>query len=317
MKLRASVRGVGHALPVRVMTNGELETLVETSDAWIRQRTGIAERRICGEGETTSSLCNAAAFEALADAGIAAADVDLILVATVTPDYPSPATACLVQRAIGAPRAACFDISAACAGFIYALDVASSMIEAGRFKTALVLGADTLSRYLDWGDRNTCVLFGDAAAGVVLQADESGRGVLHTVLFSDGMGADLIRVEPESQAAASRIEMVGAEVYRFAVGAMGEACDRVLKEIGLESSDIDLFVPHQANLRIIESAAKRLKLDPEKVFLNVDRYGNTSGGSIPLALYEAVKSGRLVPGMRVMTVGFGAGLVWGANVIRW
>lgn len=300
------------------MPNSELETLVDTSDAWIRQRTGIAERRISSEGETTSSLCCTAALEALENAGIAGSEIELIVCATVTPDHPSPATACLVQRAIGAPpRTACFDISAACAGFIYALDVAASMIETGRFKTAVVLGADTLSRYVDWKDRNTCVLFGDAAAGVVLQADESGRGVLHTVLFSDGTGADLIRVEPESQAAGTRIEMVGAEVYRFAVGAMGEACDRVLKEAGLESSDIDLFVPHQANLRIIESAAKRLKLDPEKVFLNVDRYGNTSGGSIPLALYEAVETGRLLPGMRVMTVGFGAGLVWGANVIRW
>ncbi|CAN5443852.1 ketoacyl-ACP synthase III [soil metagenome] len=316
-RLRAAVRGVGHALPPRIVTNAELELSIDTSDAWIQQRTGIRERRVCGEGETTSTLCSEAAREALEDAGIAAGEIDMILCATVTPDHPSPATASLVQRAIGASRAYCFDIGAACAGFIYALDIAASMIESGRAKTALVLGADTLSRYVDWTDRNTCVLFGDAAAGLILQADSTGPGLLHSSLFSDGTGADLIRVEPESRQVGSRIEMAGADVYRFAVGAMGEACCQVLDDVGLLATDIDLFVPHQANLRIIESATKRLGLNPERVFLNVGSYGNTSGGSVPLALYEAVKEGRLRPGMRVMTVGFGAGLVWGANVIRW
>lgn len=311
------MRGVGHSLPARTLTNRELEARIDTSDAWIQQRTGIRERRVCEEGETTSSLCAEAAREMLRDAEMEADEIDLILCATVTPDHPSPATACVVQKAIGAKNAFSFDIGAACAGFVYALDIAASMIESGRVRTALVLGADTLSRYVDWSDRNTCVLFGDAAGGVILQGDRTGRGLVHSALFSDGAGVDLIRVEPETRERDSRIEMAGADVYRFAVGAMGDACCRVLEDAAMESSDIDLFVPHQANLRIIESAAKRLHLDPEKVFLNVGSYGNTSGGSVPLALYEAVKEGRLRPGMRVMTVGFGAGLVWGANVIVW
>jgi 3-oxoacyl-[acyl-carrier-protein] synthase-3 len=322
------VRGIGHGIPARIMTNAELEKLVETSDEWIVQRTGIRERRICAEGEAASHLSIAAAEEALARAGIAAEEVDLVIVGTVSGDMLFPSTACLVQDAIGANRAGAFDVGAACAGFIYALATGAAMLENGMARTALVVGVDVLSKVVDWTDRSTCVLFGDAAGAVVIRAEEGGdRGVLKTVLLSDGSGACHIKLEvggslhPPREAASAQFRdtlfMAGAETYRFAVNAMGDACCRVLEEAGLTPDQVDLFVPHQANLRIIDSAASRLQLPPEKVFVNVDRYGNTSAGSIPLALYEAETSGRLRPGMLVLTVGFGAGLVWGANLIRW
>jgi 3-oxoacyl-[acyl-carrier-protein] synthase-3 len=246
----------------------------------------------------------------------------------VTGDMPFPATSCLIQDRIGARRAGAFDIGAACAGFIYSLATTSAMLESGAIKTALVVGVDTLTKFVDWTDRSTCVLFGDGAGAVVLRAEENtNRGVIKTVLLADGSGARHITLEsggslypycsPQAEGRRNSIYMAGAEVYRFAVTAMGEACCRVLDEAGLSPDDIDLFVPHQANLRIIDSAAKRLNLPEEKVFVNVQKYGNTSGGSIPIALSEAVQEGRLKPGMMVLTVGFGAGLVWGANVIRW
>lgn len=302
--------------------------MVETDDEWITQRTGIKERRIAGDDEPTSVLAARASKKALVASGIAAEELDLVVCGTVTGDMMFPATSCLVQCAIGASRAGAFDVGAACAGFIYSLSTAAAMIQTGQANTALVVGADTLTKFVDWTDRSTCVLFGDGAAAVVLKAEENtDRGVLKTVLLADGNGACHIDIEvggsryPHHSAAAELqrkyIYMAGAEVYRFAVNAMGDACCRVLEEAGLTPEDVDLFVPHQANLRIIESAAKRLKLPPEKVFINVQKYGNTSGGSIPLGLSEAVQEGRLKPGMLVMTVGFGAGLVWGANLIRW
>lgn len=310
---RAVVRGVGAGLPARAVTNDELAQRVDTSDEWIRRRTGIGERRVCGPGETTASLSLLAATEALSDAGITGGEVDLVVCATVTPDLPSPSTASLVQRGIGADQAAAFDLGAACAGFIYATSIVAAMIETGRARRAVVVGVDTLTRAVDWNDRATCVLFGDGAGAIVLAAsEEPHRGVEATALFGDGRGADLIRVEPTGG-----IAMAGAEVFRFAVGAMVDACCQVLAQAGLEAADIDLFVPHQANLRIIEAAVERLRLDMAKVFVNVERFGNTSGGSVPIALHEAVRTGRLRPGMRIMTVGFGAGLVWGANIIVW
>lgn len=322
------VHGIGHAVPDRVLTNADLEKLVDTNDEWITQRTGIKERRIAADNETTSVLGAAAAKQALANSGTDPIDLDLIVCGTVTGDMLFPATSCLIQCAIGAERAGAFDVGAACAGFIYSLATASAMIQSGQANTALVIGADTLTKFVDWTDRATCVLFGDGAAAVVLKAEENTeRGVIRTALLADGRGACHIDVEvggsrfpAGSEAAALQrkyIYMAGAEVYRFAVVAMGDACCKVLAEAGMSIEDVDLFVPHQANLRIIESAAKRLKLPPEKVFVNVDRFGNTSGGSIPLGLSEAVQQGRLKPGMVVMTVGFGAGLVWGANLIRW
>lgn len=325
---RAVVESIGHAVPDKVLTNADLEKMVDTSDEWIVQRTGIKERRICGPEETAATLGTAAALEALERGQIAADDVDLVVCGTVTGDYHFPSASCLIQDAIGARNAGAMDVGAACAGFIYALDVAGAMIEAGRIKTAVVVGVDVLSKYVDWTDRSTCVLFGDGAGAVVLKAsDDPDRGLLQTVLLSDGSGARHIVCElggsrypvdaPWSTGKQCRIEMNGAEVYRFAVTAMGDACCRVLESAGMETANIDLFVPHQANLRIIQSAQKRLGLPDDKVFVNVQKFGNTSGGSIPLGLYEAEKEGRLKRGDVVMTVGFGAGLVWGANLIKW
>ena len=315
-------------MPEGRLTNADLEKMVETNDQWIIQRTGIKERRISKPEETTSVLATAAAKEALERSRISAAELDLIVCGTVTGDMLFPATSCLVQANIGARKAGAFDVGAACAGFIYSLSVASAMVETGQAETALVIGADTLTKFVDWTDRSTCVLFGDGAGAVVVRAEENtDRGVIKTVLLANGEGACHIDIEvggsrfpSGSNMAAthrSNIFMAGAEVYRFAVTAMGDACCRALDEAHMTIEDVDLFVPHQANLRIIESAAKRLSLPPEKVFINVEKYGNTSGGSIPLGLYEAVEQGRLKPGMVVMTVGFGAGLVWGANLIRW
>jgi 3-oxoacyl-[acyl-carrier-protein] synthase-3 len=325
---RAVVAGIGHAVPPKIVTNDDLSKLVDTNDAWIVQRTGIKERRVCAADETSSTLSIEAANEALQDAGWDPDSLDLVIVGTVTGDNIFPATSCMVQDAIGARNAGAFDLGAACAGFIYGTAVAASMIESGQCKRILVVGVDVLSKYVDWTDRSTCVLFGDGAGAVVLEGREgTDRGVLETVLLSDGSGARHIILEAggsrypitgeEWKSKNRHLYMAGAEVYRFAVNNMGDACLRALAEIGMTSDQIDLFVPHQANLRIIDSAADKLGLPPEKVFKNVEKYGNTSGGSIPLALYEAVKDGRLREGMVVMTVGFGAGLVWGANIIRW
>lgn len=328
MNPRAVIQGIGHSLPSKVLTNQDLEKLVDTTDEWITQRTGIKERRICGPDEAASDLTIAAAKEALADANMDPLDLDLIIVATVTGDYPFPSTSCMVQDALGAKHAGSFDLGAACAGFIYATSTANAMIASGQCKNIMVLGVDVLTKFVDFTDRSTCILFGDAAAGIVLSAEnDTDRGVIKTVLLSDGSGGrHIIRqaggsrnpsVTAGPDAVSNSIFMNGAETYRFAVGALGDACCKVLDEAGLTPSDIDLFVPHQANIRIIESAANRLGLPEEKVFINIHKYGNTSAGSIPLGLYEASKQGRLKKGDVVMTVGFGAGLVWGANLIRW
>jgi 3-oxoacyl-[acyl-carrier-protein] synthase-3 len=328
MSTRAVIQSIGHAVPSRVVTNDDLAKIVETNDEWITQRTGIRERRLCAEDEGTGTLAVKASREALERAGVRGEDVDLIVCGTVSGDYIWPATACVVQDAIGAKNAGAYDVSAACAGFIYAMDAAAAAIESGRAKTALVIGVDCLSKQVDWTDRTTCILFGDAGGAVVLKAEENtDRGLIQTVLLADGSGGKHIMIEVGgskypygrewSEGKSSCITMAGAEVYRFAVTAMGDACCRVLEKAGISADDIDLFVPHQANMRIIDAAAKRLELPPDKVFVNVQKYGNTSGGSIPLGLYEAEQEGRLKPGMLVLTVGFGAGLVWGANLIRW
>lgn len=325
---RAVIHSIAHAVPDKILSNHDLELMVDTSDDWITQRTGIKERRICSENETTFTLSAQAGKKALAQNNFDPKDLDMILVGSVTGDYMFPSVSCQVQNAIGAVNAGAMDIGAACAGFIYSICVASSMIETGQIRNALVIGADALTKFVDWTDRSTCILFGDGAAAVLLEAEEnSNRGVLKTVLMSDGGGAKHIDVQvggnrypagsPQAEGKRTKIFMAGAEVYRFAVLAMGDACCRVLEMAGMTVDDIDLFVPHQANLRIIESAATRLQLPPGKVFINVDRYGNTSAASIPIALSEAVETGRLLPGMTVLTVGFGAGLVWGANIIRW
>lgn len=323
----AAITGWGMAVPQRVLTNDELAQLVETSDEWIRTRTGITERRIVGPGETTATLSIDAARQALACAGIDGASLDLVICATCSPDYQFPATACLVQHAVGATRAGAFDLEAACSGFVYGLTLANQCIVSGLYRRILVIGADTLSRLLDWTDRSTCVLFGDGAGAIVLEASATPAGLLGVELGADGGGADQLCIpaggtrQPITPAnVGSRqqfIQMAGREVYKFGVRIMIEATTAAIRQAGLTLADVDLFVPHQANLRIIESATNSLGLRPEQVVTNVDRYGNTSAASIPMALCEAVASGRLGPGDRVAICGMGAGLTWGAAVLLW
>jgi len=326
--IRSVVKGVGHGIPAKIMTNFDLEKIVETNDEWIVQRTGIKERRICAPEEAASDLSIASAKEALEQSGLDPKEIDHLIVATVSGDFAFPSTACIVQDAIGATNAAAYDLGAACAGFIYSLNVADGLLRSQIAKNILVVGVDTLSKFVDWTDRSTCVLFGDAAGAVVLSAETgTDRGIMESVLMSDGSGGKHITLEfggsryPASEYKkddySSHIYMNGSETYRFAVTALGDACCKVIEKAGITVDDISLFVPHQANLRIIESAAKRIGLPEEKVFLNIANYGNTSAGSIPLGLYEADRSGRLKQGDIVLTVGFGAGLVWGANLIRW
>jgi 3-oxoacyl-[acyl-carrier-protein] synthase-3 len=326
--IRAVVVGTGGAVPDKILTSKDFESIVETTEEWIVQRTGIRERRICSPEDTTGTLGVRAARMALEQAGIGGEELDLIILATVTGDYPWPATACILQDELGATEAGAFDLSAACAGFVYGMDMAAAQIETGRAKNVLVVGADTLSKQLDWTDRSSCILFGDGAAACVVQAKtNTNRGLLMSLMRSNGAGLENIVLKrggskypstaPESCVASPYLYMAGRETYRFAVNAMGDACESLLQKANMTNQDVDLFVPHQANLRIIESAATRLEIPPERLFVNVDRYGNTSGASIPLALHEASLQGCLKPGMVALTVGFGAGLVWGANLIRW
>lgn len=325
--INAGIVGVGTYVPDRVLTNAQLEQMVDTNDEWICSRSGIRERRIASPEQATSDLAAVAAQRALADAGITAEEVDLIIVATNTPDMFFPATACLVQDRIGAKNAGAFDLAAGCTGFIYALTVGSQFIATGSCRTVLVIGAETLSRILNWEDRNTCVLFGDGAGAVVLKAAPEGSGILSFKLWSDGAGGPHLLIPAGgSRRPATRetvdgklhsVQMNGREVFKFAVRIMGEAAEEVLAAAGLEKSDLDFFIPHQANIRIIESAAKRLGLPMEKVLVNVDRYGNTSTASIPLALEEAVHGGKIKRGDHIVMVGFGAGLTWGAVVMKW
>ncbi len=323
----AHIVGWGMAVPSRVVTNHELAQFVETSDEWIVTRTGIRERRVAGPQETTATLSVAAAEKALAVAGISPRDVDLILVATVTPEHLFPSTACLVQDALGASRAGAFDLLAGCSGFIYGLHMAAAAIRAGTHHIALVIGAETLSRIVNWRDRNTCVLFGDGAGAVVLQGSDAPGGVLASLIRADGSGAELLILPaggsrlPISEAVVRDgchfVRMNGREVFRFATRVMEKATREVMAQAGLRLEDVDLIIPHQANIRIIEAAAKALGLPMDRFFVNIDRYGNTSGASIPIALCEAVQQGRLKPGDRMVMVAFGAGLTWAAAVVQW
>jgi len=327
MKTHAHIVGWGKSMPPRVLTNDELAQMLDTSDGWIRTRTGIAERRVAADGETTFSMSLQAAQRALEVAGLNPSQLNLIIVATVTPDHAFPATACLLQDALGATHAAAFDLSAGCTGFVYGLSVAAHLISASVYENALVIGAETLSRITDWSDRATCVLFGDGAGAVVLQANGTDGGVLSTVLGADGSGGDLLYLpaggskQPASHRTVAErlhyVKMKGREVFRFAVRTMPAATRQVLEQAGLKVSDLDLLIPHQANQRIIESSARALKLPPEAVFSNLERYGNTSAASIPIALCEAVEEGRIQRDDLVVCVGFGAGLTWGAAAIRW
>ncbi|UVI32462.1 beta-ketoacyl-ACP synthase III [Paenibacillus spongiae] len=321
------ILGTGKYVPDRILTNRELEQMVETNNEWIVTRTGIRERRLAADDQATSDLAYYAAEKALIAANVAAEDLDLIIVATITPDKFFPSTACILQDKLGAKKAAAFDLSAACSGFIYGLATASSMIASGMYKHVLVVGAETLSRVTDYTDRNTCILFGDGAGAVVLGQVPEGRGFKSFELGADGAGGDLLcingggsRLPSTEQSVADKkhfIHMAGSEVFKFAVRIMGGAAEEALRKAGMDKSEIDLLVPHQANIRIIQSALNRLDLPEDKCMINLDRYGNVSAASIPIALAEAVEQGRVNEGDRVVLVGFGGGLTWGAAVLVW
>jgi len=319
--------GIGSYVPEKILTNKDLEKIVDTTDEWIAERTGIKCRHIVSEGENTSDLATWAGERALKDAGLTAADIDLVIVATATPDMFFPSTACLVQHNLKAAKAAAYDLSAGCSGFMYSIATASQFIKTGLYKYVLVIGAESLSRFMDFTDRNTCVLFGDGAGAVVLGEVPEGYGILGVNLGSDGAGGPLLslpaggtRIPATEDTVKQRlhyIHMEGNEVFKFAVKVMGEAAGKALEHSGLQATDVDWLIPHQANIRIIQSAAKRLKMPMEKVIVNVDRYGNTSSASIPIAMEEAIHDGRIKSGQVVAMVGFGAGLTWASAVMRW
>lgn len=318
----ARITGTGACLPEKVLTNADLERMVETSDAWIRERTGIRERHIAAEGETTCDLAEAAARRALDAAGIEARKIDLIVVATTTPDRVFPSTACLLQARLGIHGCAAFDVQAVCTGFVYALAVAEKFIRTGAARRALVVGAETLSRILDWNDRSTCVLFGDGAGAVVLEASERA-GILSTHLHADGHYEHLLTVpagiseHPERfRSGEATVRMKGNEVFRMAVNTLGRMVTEVLHANGLKKADIDWLIPHQANIRIIAATARKLDMPMERVVVTVDRHGNTSAASIPLALDTAVRDGRVQPGATVLMEAFGGGFTWGAALLR-
>lgn len=320
----ARIAGTGSYLPEKVLTNADLEQFVETSDEWIASRTGIRQRHIAAEGETTGDLAFHAATRALAAAGVDASELELIVLGTTTPDLIFPSTACLLQHRLGATGCAAMDVNAACSGFLYALSVADKFIRSGTVKTALVVGAETLTRMLDWSDRSTCVLFGDGAGAVVLKAD-SETGILSTHLHADGGKKELlynpvgvsVGFKPGEKNAGVRVLMSGNDVFKHAVKALDSVVDETLSANGLDKSDLDWLIPHQANLRIIEATAKRLQMPMDRVVVTVDRHGNTSAGSVPLALDEAVRSGRVQRGQLLLLEAFGGGFTWGSALLRY
>ncbi len=316
MPLRSVILGCGGCLPALVLDNDALSALydLDTSDAWIRERSGITRRHIAGPGESATSLGAEAARRALAQAGATAAEVDMVIVATATPDNAFPSTAAHIQRELGMERGFAFDVSAACTGFIYALSIADAMLRAGQARTALVIGTEVYSRIMDWTDRGTCVLFGDGAGAVFLRAEEraDGRGILSTHLHADGRHADILYVE----GTAGPLRMAGREVFKLAVGKLAAVVEEALAANGLVRGDVDWLVPHQANIRIIEAMGRKLGLPPERVVVTVDRHANTSAASVPLALAVAVEDGRIRPGDMVLLEAIGGGLTWGAALVR-
>ena len=324
---RASIIGTGSYLPEKILTNADLETFLDTSDEWIVTRTGIRERRVAAEGEYTSDLATQAARRALEMAGIGADELDLIIVGTITGDFPWPATACLVQHKLGLHGCGAFDVSAACSGFLYALANGARQIESGAASKVLVIGAEVLTRAVDWEDRNTCVLFGDGAGAVVLSAENGESGVLSTHLHADGSFWELLyqpgfgsRHPASQEGLAARLpflKMQGNEVFKIAVRMLHEVANEALSANDMTPADVSLFVPHQANRRILDATAKRLGLRDEQVYINVERFGNTSGASIPIALDEANRTGRLHPGDIVLLDAFGGGLTWASALVRW
>ncbi len=326
MSRKATITGLGKYVPPKVLTNKDLEEMVDTSDEWITSRSGIKERHIAEDDVPTSELALKASRAAIQDAGLEAINIDLILVATVTPDMPFPATACILQNQLGADKAATFDLEAGCSGFVYGLSVGSQFIESGMYENILVVGAETLSKITDWEDRGTCVLFGDGAGAAVLQPADTG-GLLEFELGAKGSGSKSLYIpgggslNPSSKTTveekAHYIKMEGNQVFKFAVKRMGQASIDVLNKAGIESDDVDLFVPHQANIRIIKAAAKRLNLEDDRVFINLPKYGNTSSASVPIALFEAREEGQVNNGDIIVLVAFGAGLTWASTVIEW
>ncbi|HEY8695080.1 MAG TPA: beta-ketoacyl-ACP synthase III [Chloroflexota bacterium] len=322
----AQIVGWGTYVPERVLTNADLERMVETSDEWITVRSGIKERRIAGEGESTSTMGIRAAEKALCRAGLKGSDIDLVISASATPDYLFPATGCIIQDAIGA-KCGAFDLEAGCSSFVYGLVVGSQMIAAGGYHNILLVGAETLSRFMDYTDRGTCVLFGDGAGAVVLQGCEKGYGIQAFELGADGAGCDLIKLpaggsaKPASEetvrAGDHFVHMVGNQVFKFATLILGACAERVATKAGWKLDEIDVFVPHQANLRIIEAAQKRLGMPMEKIFINVERYGNTSSASVPLAMVEAIDAGLIHKDQNIVMVAFGVGLTWAGVAMRW
>lgn len=323
----AGIIGMGYYVPEKIMTNVDIEKLVDTNDEWITERTGIKERRIAGADEPTSKLAIEAAKRALIDAKISAEELDLIIVATISADCNTPSTACIVQGEIGAPQAAAFDLSAACSGFVYSSAIATQFIESGIYKNILVIGAETLSKFVNWEDRNTCIIFSDGAGAAIYSRVEDTYGMLAFDLGADGTGATTIEIpaggskHPADQESIDKnmhtLHMNGKDTFKFAVKAMGNTVMNSLERAGLTKEDIDYLIPHQANIRIIQSAAKRLNMSMDKVFVNIQKYGNASAASIPIAMTEAMQSGKLKKGDIVALSGFGAGLTWASCVMRW
>ncbi|MGA8657998.1 MAG: beta-ketoacyl-ACP synthase III [Chthoniobacterales bacterium] len=322
-----SIIGTGSYAPERILTNRDLEKIVDTSDQWIRTRTGITERRIAGENEHTSDMATKAAIAAIKQAHVTPEEIDLIIVATVTPDTLFPATACWVQKKIGAINAACFDVSAACSGFLYSLEIAQQFISTHVYDTVLIIGADKLSAITDWTDRNTCVLFGDGAGAAILRSRPNSHGVIATYMGSDGAFTDILimpgggtrcPITPENvDQRLNTIKMLGKDVYKQAIVSMFNAANRILEQAGLTYEDIACVIPHQANMRIIEAIAERMRLPMNKFFINLDRFGNTSAAAVAMALDEAHRTGRIKIGDYILLIVFGGGLTWASSVIQW
>lgn len=324
---RSKIIGTGSYHPLRVLSNFDLEQMVDTTNQWIIERTGIKERRIVEKGECLSDLCVKAARNAMEMAGVKPEELDQIIVGTITPDMPMPASACILQKKLSANRAVAYDLAAGCTGFIYGLAIADQFIRTGNAHTILILGADILSNIVNWKDRNTCILFGDGAGAAVLRAHDGAGGVMGTQIRSDGQGVDLLKISVGGSARpATReslgngdhyIHMAGSEVFKYAVRSMVQVTQEVLNDLGLVVEDIDLLIPHQANIRIINTMTKQLRIDPDRVMVTIDKYGNTSSAAIPAALDEAVRQGRVQQGDRILITAFGAGLTWGASLIQW
>ena len=320
MSYSAVITGVGSYLPQKVMTNDDMAKIVDTSDEWIRGRTGIQQRHIAAEGEVTSDLAAAAAEEALNNAGVSKDEIDLIIVATTTPDLTMPSTAAIVQKKLGIAQGAAFDVAAVCSGFVYGMSIVKAMIASAQAKKALLIGAETMSRILDWEDRSTCVLFGDGAGAVVIEAQENtDRGIQVVQLRADGSQSDILNttggVSTDKQA--GKLFMAGQEVFRHGVEKMAEISQEVMAEAGLSIDDVDWFIPHQANARIVQSIGRKLKIAPEKIILTLHEHANTSAASIPLAMSDAAGKGQIKEGQIVVTPALGAGLTWGCCIIKW